>query len=447
VISVAVALAFTWLAPAPPATMALVQADEPAACDVAERAPDPRCGDTLDGRDPPQASAQREAARAVLAPPRMAASLVLLPAVHAAAAAERHSVVPWLRAVSTSDDGKVGVRPQLQYTTGFVASVGLRVFYKRLPDPISDLSAGFKIGSANVMRGELALSGANRLGLALGFSWDRRDDRLFAGIGSPPAGALPAIEARYRADIYRAEASWHAPGESPVTLELRAGFEGRDYTTGEVHGGPAVTDVYGASPALVPGFDVTRALIYQRARLGLDLRPAARDAGGVEIGVEGGVMQGIASDPSRHARVGFHAVGAIGGVDRALVLRFMAAAVEPLGPAPVPFDELVSPCGATGMRGLPDGLLRDRSGLVGTAEYRWLISSNIDATLFVDRGAVAGPWFAGIAPEDFHTSIGAGLRFYGSGLPRYWEEKLTQGVQVAYARGRGIRLMLTAAVF
>jgi hypothetical protein len=446
VVSAAVALALTWFAQTAPA-IAPAELDEPAACGAPDRAPDPRCGDTLDGRDPPEASAKRKAGRIALGPPRMLANLVLMPVVHTAAAAERHFIFPWLHAVSTSDDGKVGVRPQLQYTTGFVASVGLRVFYKRLPEPLSDLSAGFKIGSANVMRGELGLTGGKRLGLALGFSWDRRDDRLFAGIGSPPAGALPAIEARYRADIYRAEAAWHAPGASPVTLDLRAGFEGRDYTAGEVHGGPAVTDVYGTSPALVPGFDVTRALIYQRARLGLDLRPAARDASGVEIGVDGGVMQGIAADPSRHARVGFHAVGTIGGVDRALVLRFMAAAVEPLGPAPVPFDELVSPSGANGMRGLPDGLLRDRSGLVGTAEYRWLISSNIDATLFVDEGAVAGPWFAGVAPEDFHTSVGAGLRFYGSGLPRYWEEKLTQGVQLAYAPGRGIRLMLTAALF
>jgi hypothetical protein len=129
------------------------------------------------------------------------------------------------------------------------------------------------------------------------------------------------------------------------------------------------------------------------------------------------------------------------------LLRVVAAVVEPLGPAPVPFDELVSPTGFTGMRGLPDGLLRDRSGVVGTAEYRWLISSGIDATLFVDEGAVAGRWFAGLAPEDFHTSVGGGLRFYGRGQPRYWEEHVTQSLQLAYTRNRGIRVMLTAATF
>ena len=158
-------------------------------------------------------------------------------------------------------------------------------------------------------------------------------------------------------------------------------------------------------------------------------------------------MHGVAADPSRQARLGFDGVAQIGGIDRALLLRFVAAAVEPLGRAPVPFDEMVSPSGANGIRGLPDGLLRDRSGLVGTAEYRWLISSAIDASLFVDSGAVAGPWFAGLSPADFRTSVGVGLRFYGRGNARYWQESASQGVQVAYARGQGVRLILTLAMF
>ncbi|HEY5449985.1 MAG TPA: hypothetical protein VIQ54_14620, partial [Polyangia bacterium] len=153
------------------------------------------------------------------------------------------------------------------------------------------------------------------------------------------------------------------------------------------------------------------------------------------------------ADPSRYARLSFDGVAAIGGIDRTLLLRFAAAVVEPLGRAPVPFDDLISPTGGMGIRGLPDGLLRDRSGLVGTAEYRWLISSGLDATLFVDEGAVGGPWFAGLEGEDFHTSVGAGLRFYAGTVPRYWEETASQGVQIAYAPGRSIRVLLTAALF
>ena len=175
-------------------------------------------------------------------------------------------------------------------------------------------------------------------------------------------------------------------------------------------------------PAQVPGFYGGRRLLYQRARVALDLRPAGRDRSGVEIGLDGTYVQGIINDRSRHVRTVFDAVAAIGGIDRVLLLRFAAAVVQPVGNAPVPFDEMISPTGALWNRGLPDGLLRDRSGLAGTAEYRWLISSALDAALFVDESAVASAWFAGLAPEDFRTSVGVGLRFYRRGFARYWED-------------------------
>ena len=435
---------------------------EPAACDEPGRAPDPRCNDNLDGRAPPAASPARQAARAVLAPPRAAARLVLLPVVEGTEAAERHNIFPWLRALTTSDDGKVGVRPDIQYATGFVPSVGFLLFYRRLPVPTSEVTARFKAGSADVLRAEIALRGPRWLGLMLGAFLDRRDDRLFAGIGNPAPGAPRPIESRYRGDIYRAEALWLTPTGGPLTLTLRAGFEGREYDADDVRGGPSIAQVYGAppascaargqpipctDPALVPEFDTDRRLLYERARLALDLRPSARDGHGVELGLEGAMYHGIVADPSRYARLSFDGVAAFGGVDRTLLLRFAAAVVEPVGRAPVPFDDLISPTGGMWIRGLPDGLLRDRSGLVGTAEYRWLISSAIDATLFVDEGAVAGPWFGGLEGEDFHTSIGAGLRIYGGTLPRYWDETAHQGVQIAYAPGRSVRLLLTAALF
>ena len=49
--------------------------------------------------------------------------------------------------------------------------------------------------------------------------------------------------------------------------------------------------------------------------------------------------------------------------------------------------------------------------------------------------------------RNFRTSVGVGLRFYGNANARYWQESASQGVQVAYARGQGVRLMLTLALF
>jgi hypothetical protein len=108
---------------------------------------------------------------------------------------------------------------------------------------------------------------------------------------------------------------------------------------------------------------------------------------------------------------------------------------------------MISPTGGLWNRGLIDGLLRDRSGLAGTAEYRWLISSALDASLFIDESAVAGAWFSGLAPDSFRASVGVGLRFYRRGLPRYWDDAPQAGLQLAFSRGQGVRLLLTAAVF
>ena len=437
-------------------------ANRPIDCDAPDRPPSPSCGESLDGRDPPATSPTRRAAQAVLAPPRAAARLAFIPVVEATAAVERNNLFPWITALTTSDDGKVGVRPLLTYATGFIPSIGLGIFYRRLRDPGSEVSARFRVGSTDVWRIEGGLHGPDWMGLSIGAFWDRRDDRIFAGIGVQPVDA-PNVRARYGGDIYKVEATWVPPRRTgPVAFQLRAGADGRNYHSNDVRGGPSVALAYGAAPetcaalgvpspcadpAQMPGFYGGRRLLYQRARVALDLRPGGRDRSGVELGLDGTFVQGIINDPSRHVRTAFDAVTAIGGGDRVLLLRFAAAVVQPVGRAPVPFDEMISPTGGLWNRGLIDGLLRDRSGLAGTVEYRWLISSALDAALFVDESAVAGAWFAGLAPDSFRTSVGVGLRFYRRGLPRYWDDAMQSGVQVAFSRGPGVRLMLTAAAF
>ena len=331
-------------------------ANGPIDCGAPNRAPSPSCGESLDGRDPPPTSPARRAAQVVLAPPRTAARLAFIPVVEATAVVERRSLMPWMTALTTSDDGKVGVRPQLQYATGFIPSIGLGMFYRRFPDPGSEVTARFRVGSTDVWRVEGGLHGPAWLGLSVGGMWDRRDDRIFAGIGVQPVDA-PNVKARYGGDIYKVEATWAAPRARLVSLQLRAGAEGRNYHSNDVRGGPSVADAYGASPetcaalgapspctdpAQLPGFYGGRRLLYQRARVALDLRPGGRDRSGVEIGLDGTYVQGIINDRSRHVRTVFDAVGAIGGIDRALLLRFAAGVVQPVGRCarPVRRDDL-----------------------------------------------------------------------------------------------------------
>ena len=306
------------------------------------------------------------------------------------------------------------------------------------------------------------MHGPTWLGLSVVGMWDRRDDRIFAGIGVQPVDN-PNVKARYGGDIYKVEAMWVAPRAGPLAVELRSGAEGRNYHSTDVRGGPSVAVAYGAppetcaalgvpspctDPAQVPGFYGGRRLLYQRARVALDLRPAGRDRSGVELGLDGTYVQGIINDPQppradgvrRGRRDRRHRSRAVPQV------RGRCGAAGRAGAGPVRRDDLAHRR-ALWNRGLPDGLLRDRSGVAGTAEYRWLISSAIDASLFVDESAVASAWFAGLAPEDFRTSVGVGVRYYRPGSARYWDYPLQQGVQVAFARQQGIRVLLTATAF
>ena len=120
--------------------------------------------------------------------------------------------------------------------------------------------------------------------------------------------------------------------------------------------------------------------------------------------------------------------------------------VERLSSAPVPFDELFIPSGIYDMRGFATGRLRGDSGLVGSAEYRWYISANLDATLFADVGTVAGPRFSNIDWDRWVPSFGLGFRYYRP-QGAYWDSRALDGVQIAYAPEGGLRLLFSMASF
>jgi outer membrane protein assembly factor BamA len=120
--------------------------------------------------------------------------------------------------------------------------------------------------------------------------------------------------------------------------------------------------------------------------------------------------------------------------------------VERLSSAAVPFDELFIPSGVYEMRGVPTGRWRGESGLVGSAEYRWYISANLDATLFADVGTVAGARFSNINWDRWFPSFGLGFRFYRP-QGAHWDARVLDGIQIAYAPEGGLRLLLGMAGF
>jgi len=465
---VAAGLVWALLAGTAPARAADADPDAPPAdCSLPadQRPPDPRCGEPLDGRAPATPSTARSVTRGVLWVPRAISRALFWPVVETSDLVESHQLSDWLDAILTTDDGRVGVRPLLTYSTGFISTVGLRFFYRRLPGAGSAIGGRFQTSGSSVLVGELDLAGPSWSGLTLRALGNHRDDHLFAGIGPNSQDQLYAQGhglARFGSDIWLAELRWSRRMPGGLSANLHGDVQRRDYRASGVKGGPSVATLFAlptaacaagappsnacVDPALVPGFQSGLRIGHAGAALTWDLRRHARDGSGTSAFLDATVGQGLASDPSRHLLLTGETILAVGGTDRVLLLRGRAAMVHRLSSAPVPFEELVTPSGNTGMRGFPEGRFRGESGLVGTAEYRWYIAHNLDASLFSDVGTVAGPGFAGLGNSRWFPTFGVGLRLVRTPGP-YWEGDLNTGVQLAYAPDGGFRLLLSVATF
>jgi hypothetical protein len=437
---------------------------DPCAAVESERPPDPRCGETLDGRVAAEPSTARRVGQAALAVPRLATQAAFWPVVKTADVVDRHHVVNWARAILTTDDGLVGVRPELQYSTSFMPTGGLRFFYRRLPGPGSEIMLRARTAGPAIVLGEVGVHGPERTGLSLSAVYDRRNDRLFAGVGPRTDEDLQTTgqgAARYASDNLGVELRWARGLPLRLLAQAHTDAQRRLYDASGVRGGPSVAAVYGlpadqcaalglAAPcvddAAMPGFTRGLHVVHAGGGLALDLRNHARDGGGFSVAADATIARGVAGDPSRHATMTAESVVALGGSDRLFLLRARAAMVERLSSAPVPFDELVIPSGLRDMRGFATGRWRGDSGLFGSAEYRWYIAANLDATLFADVGTVAGPRFSNIDWDRWLPSFGLGFRFYKP-QGAHWEARAEDGIQIAYAPDGGLRLLLSMAAF
>jgi hypothetical protein len=443
--------------------LALVATVNPCDLPAEARAPDLRCGETLDGRLPADTSVPRQVGQAALRAPRLVAQGALWPVLRTADAVEHHHALDWMRAILTTDDGLVGVRPEFHYSTSFYPTGGLNFFYGRLPGRGQVALRGLTAGPSIVL-GQLSARGPEALGLALLLTYDRRNDRLFAGIGPQTEGELAAAGrgiARYASDNLGGTLSWARPLPRGFAVEVHGDLQRRDFRATRIRGGPSVAQLFGlpaelctaqslgascVDEAQLPSFGQGVRLASLGVGVLFDRREPTRDGSGVSVDTDATISRGVAGDPSRHASLSTEGVAAIGGHDRLFLLRARAAMVERLSSAPIPFDELVIPSGLNDMRGFATGRFRGQSGLMGTAEYRWYVSNYLDGALFADVGTVAGPHFSGLNWSRWFPTFGLGLRLYQV-QSMYWKARSGTGVQLAYAPREGLRMLFTLAGF
>lgn len=204
---------------------------------------------------------------------------------------------------------------------------------------------------------------------------------------------------------------------------------------------PDTPECQGVDDALVPGFHEGLRVVRGGARIVIDTRRGRRKLAGLRLGLDASVIHGILDDPSSHVRAVADLRVVLDLIDRALILRLDAGHVTRLGDAPVPFEELLSPSGNDGLRGMSFGRLRGESQFFGTIEYRWLLAPYLDASLFLENGGAFGPGFEGLSLSRMIPGYGVGLRVHQI-RGDYWNAAPLLWLQVGHSPGEGARFMI-----
>lgn len=408
--------------------------------------PDARLGERLDGRAPPAERGRFALAvpRLLLLPPRFALHVVLDPVVRVSALVEEKHLIARARDVLTSEDGKLGVRPTATYETGFLPALGLRYFDRRTLGPGTYLGLRMRTLGPDRLDAHLRLSSPplarSATSVHARIDYDRGDDALFAGLHGESRADLSDLGQRPARYAYRrgtARAWALTDVDSWRTLSLGAAVDVRTYANGVRRGDdPPFLEVF--EPSRVPGFDGGLRALQGFLEIRHDSRPG-RHAGGSLLSATGRYSRGILGDPSQYFGVDAVARANLRLQDRTLIFAMQGGLVENLSDAPLPFEALLAPNSTDGLRGLATGRLRGRSALVFTLEYRWLVAPLVDAAFFVDYGGAFERRFDELSLDRLSPSVGiALLGYHARHEDRFWE-----GVQLAWAKDEGVRLLLS----
>ncbi|MBI4511885.1 MAG: hypothetical protein HY698_19785 [Deltaproteobacteria bacterium] len=424
--------------------------------------PDPRQGERLDGRSPPRNPRRVALAvpRLVLGVPRVGLKLALWPVFRVSETIEQNALHSRLYWALTSEDEKIRVWPVVHYETGFLPSVGLRYYDTRSLGTGSLVDLRARTAGPSLFLAEMRLRppDATPVPLAVTFQYLHENDALFAGIHGETEEELEAqgrAESRYEVDRVLGRIA-HARGlVGPLSLALRGEVDVRDFDNGvERNGDRPIVEVYCTNPGtpsctevderLVPGFRHGVRVVRGGATLRLDTRSVdARYPAGFSVLVDSVYSHGVIGDASQHLILAGDTRLSVRIGDRTLLLSVRGGLVQPLSDASVPFDELLSPTGSLGVRGLKTGRLRGHSALVGLLEYRWLVAPYLDTSVLVDYGGAFDQGFQNFGVDRMIPSVGIGLRVFRH-EKTYWQSGRIAALQVAFSE-EGFRLLLSAS--
>jgi hypothetical protein len=324
--------------------------------------------------------------------------------------AERHN---WPAALydffAFGPDHKAGFAPLVFADFGFNPSVGVYVFWDDAFFKGHDLSVHGATWGEDWIAGSLTerFKFRDKKVLTLNLTGVRRPDYTFFGTGPR---ALESSRSRYGEDRLDARATLGMPIAPGVRIDAGIGVKSVAISHGHFGADPSIEQAAAAGTFALPyGFGRTVVPEYNQLRLTLDSRAKPPGGSGVRVEFEG--EQG--SDTKSLPESGWIRYGAtaaafydIGDHGRVIELVAQTLFVDPLGPNPVPFTELVQVGGDGLMRGFYPGRLLDRSAAVGMFRYRWPIAIWLDGSINASVGDVFGERL-----RDFDAKL---LRFSGT---------------------------------
>ncbi len=326
-----------------------------------------------------------------------------------------------------------------------IATVGARFFDRRTLGRGSLVELLARTAGPRYLFGELRLQAPHESSLTVELHalFERNPDQPFSGThGETMAELLDAGRGLAHYGFEHALSSLTLNGQIAGTLrvalsgeaDLRA-FHSSDSLDALYCAAPGTLSCTGVDDALVPGFHEGLRVVRARAGLLLDTRQRPR-LGGVRLAVDADIVHGCLGDPSAHAHVVADVRLVLDLSDRILILRLNAGAVMPPGDAPVPFDELLSPSGNDGLRGLASGRLRGHSQLFG-----WWRPTSTRRCSSITHGSAFDRSFAGLSLDRMIPSYGLALRIHDI-RGDYWNAGPLLLLQFAHASDEGSRLVI-----
>lgn len=320
-------------------------------------------------------------------------------------------VIPQVQDFLNSDDGKRGAQPIYASKIG----AGIKIFQRGLINPESKLSLSLTAGFKMRQNYQFEFKRVNLFRRTVFASFKTYYQLLstesFFGIG---ANTVKADRSNYAHEM--------AVGEGMVSLRLNQkselksnfGLEVNNILPGKDEDDPSLSDIYNSN--LLSGLDTQIRLAKFILEINYDTKNrSGNPSSGFNAIFASGVYRQIDDDEFGFWKFNidvihyFHLF-----YQRVLVLRFASELSRPFPNREVPFFHLSELGPEETIRGFKRGRFHDLDYILGSAEYRYPVSKNIDALLFVDAGQVSSDILEKYTNNHLEVSFGGGFRVWGN---------------------------------